>query len=311
MRYRSTPLTRLAITGATGFVGGHLLDRALGAGHTIDALTRRPRLPRDGVRWVDGALDPPESLDRLLGDVDAVIHVAGVVNAPDVAAFRVGNVAGTAAMLAAAGRAGVRRFVHVSSLAAREPELSAYGRSKCEAEREVRLSGLDWTIVRPPAVYGPGDTEMLDLFRMARRGVALMPPEGRASLIHVDDLARLLLVLTGEAEAVGQCYEPDDGEPGGWSHASLARAIGWAVGRRVSVLHAPARVLVLAARADRLLRRDKAKLTPDRAGYLVHPDWVGDPAARVPDGWWTPAVPTRRGLKETAKWYRERGWLRG
>ena len=305
-------MTRLAITGATGFVGGHLLTRALDAGHQLNALTRRSQPARDGVRWVEGALDKPAALDRLVADADALIHVAGVVSASDAAGFQAGNVAGTAAVLAAATRAGVRCVVHVSSLAAREPELSAYGRSKCDAEREVRLSGLDWTIVRPPAVYGPGDAEMLDLFRMAARtGVLLMPPPGRASVVHVDDLARLLLTLVTQPDAAGQTYEPDDGEPGGWSHASLARAIGWAVGRRVDVLHAPARGLALAAKADRLIRRSHAKLTPDRAAYLAHPDWVSAPNHAVPAGWWTPAVPTRRGLKETAAWYRAHGWLGG
>jgi len=275
----------------------------------VDALTRRPQPARDGVRWVDGALDQPGALDRLLERADALIHVAGVVKARDAAGFRAGNAAGTAAVLDAAARAGVRRMVHVSSLAAREPELSDYGRSKCDAEREVRLSGLDWTIVRPPAVYGPGDTEMLDVFRMAGRGVVLMPPRGWASVIHVDDLADLLLALPHKDEAVGRAFEPDDGEPGGWTHASLATAIGWAVGRRVSVLHTPARALALAARADRFVRRGGAKLTPDRAGYLTHPDWVSAPDAAVPPDWWRPLVPTRRGLKETARWYREHGWL--
>ncbi len=305
-------MTRLAVTGATGFVGGRLLDAAFAAGHTVDALTRRPQSPRDGVRWVDGALDRPDALDRLMAKADAVIHVAGVVKAADPAAFRLGNVDGTAAVVAAARKSGVGALVHVSTLAAREPDLSDYGRTKCDAEREVRLSGLDWTIVRPPAVYGPGDTEMLDLFRMARRGVVLMPPKGRGSVIHVDDLAALLLTLTDRgAEAAGRTFEPDDGELGGWSHASLATAIGWAVGRRVTVVHAPARALALAARADRLLRRSGAKLTPDRAGYLAHPDWVSRAEAAVPAGWWRPRIPTRRGLKETAGWYREQGWLKG
>lgn len=261
------------------------------------------------MRWVDGALDRPGSLGRLLERADALIHVAGVVKARDAAGFQAGNVAGTAAVVDAAARAGVRRVVHVSSLAAREPELSDYGRSKCDAEREVRLSGLDGTIVRPPAVYGPGDTEMLDVFRMAGRGLVFMPPHGRGSVIHVDDLADLLLALVARDEAVGRVFEPDDGEPGGWTHASLATAIGWAVGRRVSVVHAPARALALAARADRFVRRGRAKLTPDRAGYLAHPDWASSPDAGVPRDWWQPLIPTRRGLKETARWYREHGWL--
>ncbi len=300
---------RLAVTGATGFVGRHLLDRAVSQGHRVDALTRRPQPPRDGVRWIAGSLETPAVLADLMGRADVAIHVAGVVSAPSLAEFRAGNVAGTAAALAAAAEAGVRRFVHVSSLAAREPELSDYGRSKCEAEREVRLSGLDWAIVRPPAVYGPGDTEMLDLFRMAARGVVLMPPAGRASLLHADDLARCLLAVARQEGAVGRCFEPDDGEPDGWTHASLGRAIGWAMGRRVTVVQAPARLLRWAARADRAVRRGGAKLTPDRAAYLAHPNWVSRADAAVPADWWTPTIPTRRGLKETARWYRAQGWI--
>ncbi len=80
-------------------------------------------------------------------------------------------------MLAAATAGGVQRFVHVSSLAAREPKLSMYGASKARAEELVRCSGLDWAIVRPPAVYGPGDKETLELFRMAKLGLMLMPPQ--------------------------------------------------------------------------------------------------------------------------------------
>ena len=105
-----------------------------------------------------------------------MIHVAGVINAPDAAAFEHGNVAGTLAMLAAATAGGVHRFVHVSSLAAREPKLSLYGASKAHAEELVTSSGLDWAIVRPPAVYGPGDKETLELFQMAKLGLMLMPP---------------------------------------------------------------------------------------------------------------------------------------
>ena len=116
-----------------------------------------------------------------------MIHVAGVINAPDPAGFEAGNVTGTAAMLAAAEKAGIQRFVHVSSLAAREPKLSIYGATKAGSEALVGDSGLGFAIVRPPAVYGPGDKETLELFRMAKRGFVLLPPEGRLSLIHVDD----------------------------------------------------------------------------------------------------------------------------
>lgn len=293
-----------AITGGTGFVGSRLIDLALEAGHQVRALTRRDQPPRDGVTWVRGDLDATEALATLCTGADAVIHVAGVVNAPDRAGFAHGNITGTASMLAAANDAGVRRFVHVSSLAGREPQLSAYGWSKREADALVKASGLDWTIVRPPAIYGPGDLEMLELFRVARFGLALLPPGGRISVIEVSDLGRLLLALAATDGFSGE-IDPDDGRAGGWTHPEFARAIGRAVGRRVLALSLPRAVLMAGARIDRLLRGKRAKLTPDRVSYFCHPDWVADPANRAPANLWAPQVETDAGLVATARWYRQ------
>ncbi len=300
------PLT-LAITGATGFVGAHLLDLALGAGHRVRALTRRPQEPRDGVTWIDGALDRPDSLSALVDGADAVIHVAGVINAPDAAGFEAGNVAGTAAMLEAVEKAGVARFVHVSSLAAREPCLSMYGASKVRSETLVEASPLSTAIVRPPAVYGPGDRETLDLFKMAGRGLILVPPQGRLSLIHVDDLARLLLALAASTNI--DVIEPDDGHPGGWSHREFGDALGRAVGRPARTIVIPPSLMSLGARLDRLVRGANAKLTPDRVAYFCHPDWVASPDRAPPSGLWTAQIDTAQGLAATASWYRAQGWL--
>lgn len=294
----------LAITGGTGFVGQRLLDAALAGGHKVRALTRRPRAPRDGVTWVDGALDRPATLDALVEGADAVIHVAGVVNSPDAAGFEAGNVIGAGAMLGAAEEAGVARLVHVSSLAAREPKLSLYGASKARSEALVAASPLATAIVRPPAIYGPGDRELLEMFKMAARGVVLLPPPGRLSLLHVDDLARLLLALAAPAAPSGLTVEPDDGHSGGWTHVEFGELLGTAVGRKVRTLSMPRLVMAAAARADRLLRGAKAKLTPDRAAYFCHPDWVVDPVNAVPPDLWQPEIPTLQGLTATAAWYR-------
>jgi uncharacterized protein YbjT (DUF2867 family) len=222
-----------------------------------------------------------------------------------------GNVTGTLNLIEAALAEGITRFVHVSSLSAREPNLSEYGASKARAEKLVRASGLDWTIVRPPWVYGPGDRDSLDLFKAARWGLMPMPPsEGRSSLIHVDDLARLLLALVKGGEDVTHLsFEPDDGRAGGWSHYEMARAIGWAMGRRPWVVHLSRRSLERAARADRFVRRDRAKLTLDRVGYMSHPDWVAGKGAVPPESRWRASVPTREGLRATAQWYRKSGWI--
>ena len=295
---------KLALTGATGFLGGHVLRRALEAGHDVRALARKPQLPQEGVEWVAGALDDAAALGVLCDGTDAVIHVAGVVNG-DAATFDTGNRLGTMALLAAAAG---QRFVHVSSLAAREPGLSNYGASKRAAEDAVVASPLDWRIVRPPAIYGPGDTDNLELFRFAKWGVLPLPPGGRMSVIHADDMARLIVAL---AETGGPCafYEADDAMPGGWTHADFARAIGSAVGRKVVTIPLPAALVRVGARIDGVLRGTKAKLTADRAAYFCHPDWVIDPAKRPPPELWTPKIATAAGLAATAAWYRAEGWL--
>lgn len=301
----------IAITGGTGFVGQALLDVAKERGSELQALARKPQEARDRVRWVQGDLGDKAALSRLVYESEAVIHVAGVVNAPDAAGFEEGNVVGTLNLIEAALREGVKRFIFVSSLSAREPNLSAYGASKLRAEQLVKASGLDWTIVRPPAIYGPRDKEMFELFRAARWGVIPTPAEGRASVIHVDDLARLLLdVVPSEGSTVTcRTFEPDDGKPGGWDHYELARAIGWSLGRRPKILGLSKAALERAAKIDGMVRGAKAKMTLDRAAYFAHPDWVISESARVPASLWEPRIETRAGLKSTADWYRAEGWL--
>ena len=293
---------RITVTGGTGFVGSRLLTALREAGHEVRALTRRPQADAERLTWVAGSLEDKTALELLATGSEALIHVAGVINS-DEAGFEAGNVQGTANVLAAAKAAQVGRFIHVSSLAAREPDLSLYGRSKSRSEELVRESGLDCAIVRPPAVYGPGDRETLDLFRMAARGLILLPPAGRLSLIHADDLARLLVALA-EAQQVPTLTEPDDARPGGWSHREMADALGEAVGRNAIALTMPRAAVRLGALVDGLVRRGRAKLTPDRAAYFCHPDWVSDPALAPPAALWKAEIETREGLRATAEWYR-------
>lgn len=300
----------LAITGATGFVGQTVLDQAARAGLEVRALARKPQAPRAGVEWIQGDLSDERALKRLMSRASVVLHIAGVVNAAQPGGFEEGNVRGTLNVVNAALDAGIGRFVHVSSLSAREPQLSVYGASKLRGEKIVRASSLDWTIVRPPAIYGPRDAEMLELFKLASKGIVPLPPQGKLSIIHVADLARLLLALVpGGEDVTHRMFEPDDGRPGGWTHVALAKAIGVAVGRRVKALPLPQRVLEWAAKADKMVRKDKAKLTLDRVGYMCHPDWMAGEGMAPPPALWTPQVETRMGLHATAAWYREAGWL--
>ena len=301
---------KIALTGATGFLGARVLARLIDAKHDVTALTRKPRLAQPQVTWIDGSLDDDGALARLCDHADAVVHVAGVVNAPDAAGFDAGNRIGTLAMIHAAEVAHAARFIHVSSLAAREPALSIYGASKRAGEDAVTTSALDWRVLRPPGIYGPGDTEMLDLFRAAARtGIVPLPPKGRVSVAHVDDMARLIVAMT-HCEHGHILYEADDDRAGGWTHADLARAIGKAVGRkRVWPVSLPATIIHAGASLDGLMRGAGARLTHDRANYLSHRDWTVDANRRPPTSLWEPAIETGDGLADTATWYRAQGWL--
>ena len=307
-----TDTAPIALTGSTGFVGQAVLDEAEARGLEVRALTRRPQAARAGVTWVSGSLDDPASLADLVQGARAVLHVAALTTAPDAASFTAANVTGTEELLAAAQAAGARCFVFVSSLSAREPGLSMYGASKADAEKLVAASKLDWIVVRPPGVYGPRDVDYFEMFRTARMGFIPLPPGGASSIIHVHDLARLLLDLIDAPTALvrHKLFEPDDGREGGWSHKELAQAIGQAVGRRRIVApHLPARLLRTGAWIDGMVRGSKARLTPDRVGYLTHPNWVSRSAFAVPSQVWEPRTAGEKGLASTAAWYREQGWL--
>lgn len=302
---------KLAITGATGFVGQATLDVAVGKAYRVKALARRPQAGRDRVEWISGALSDMDALAKLVEGVDAVIHIAGLTNTPDPAQFEPANVGGTANVIEAAKNAGVRRFVFVSSLSAREPSLSAYGASKAKAEELVEASGLDWTMVRPPAVYGPHDKDMFELFRAAKFGVVPMPPKGKTSIIHVEDLARLLVALApANPITYGQTYEPWDDNAFGYDHQELAKMIGEAMGKQqIFAPNLPEGLLKLGAQIDQTIRGSKAKLTPDRVGYMTHSDWVCDMKKAPPISIWQAVWDGEAGLKMTAEWYKKEGWL--
>ncbi|TZG29338.1 NAD-dependent epimerase/dehydratase family protein [Sphingomonas montanisoli] len=299
---------RIAVTGGTGFLGGHVLRVAAERGHEIVALTRRAQLPRPNVEWMPGTLENAKALMDLVDGADAVIHIAGVINAPTLAGFVEGNVTGTATLATACEGVGVKRFIHVSSLSAREPDLSNYGWSKAASEAVLHQSDLAWTIVRPPAIHGPGDREMLELFRWAKRGFLPLPPRGRLSIIAADDLARLLIDLIDADETIDQVYEPDDGAAHGYSHREFGRMLGEAVGTpRTLVLPVPRFALRLGAFYEEQRRGPSAKLTADRVAYFCHPDWVSE--KRPPASLWRAELPGLVGLKATAEAYRKEGWL--
>ncbi len=300
----------VAVTGATGFVGRALLERLARSGHRLRALSRRGDVP--GAATVEGALDDPAALARLVRDADAVVHLAGLVKSPRPTAFADINAGGTE-RLARAMAPGRGRLLLVSSLAARHPEASAYAASKRAAEQAaIAVLGADRvTILRPPAVYGPGDRATLLIFRQLASGLLIAPgPRGaRFSLLHVHDLVELIALQLAGRLALPPLSEPDDGQPLGYGWGDLAAVAARASGRRVRLVRVPVRLLDLPARATDALARRFAldlPLSHDKLGELGHGQWVaaGPP---LPD---SPArITFEQGYPLTLDWYRKAGWL--
>ncbi|CAN5635746.1 NAD-dependent epimerase/dehydratase family protein [soil metagenome] len=300
----------VAITGATGFVGPHLIAALARHGWKVRLLIRRwtplPSLPGVDAEIVWGDLSDAASLARLVEGVDAVVHAAGLIKARRVEDFQAINRDGTARL---SSRAPDVPFLLLSSLAAREPQLSPYAASKRAAEEVVGQRTGPWLAVRAPAVYGPGDRETLAYFKMAALGVALQPnrPGARLSLIHVEDLAESLALALGRPlpSSVG---EVDDGRQGGYSHAEMAGAASSALGRPVRPLSVPQGVMAAIATVN-ALRPSAQILTPAKVRELFHPDWtVHDPALMAATGF-TARYNLAEGFRHTILWYRAHGWL--
>jgi nucleoside-diphosphate-sugar epimerase len=294
----------LALTGATGFIGTALLSHLTGAGWRVRALYRPrtgripPRLP--GVEWLPGDLEDRGALNGLVAGTDAVIHCAGVVRGGRRFDFDRVNAEGAGRVaVAAASLPRAPRFLLISSLAARMPELSHYAGSKWRGECAVKaaLETMRWTVFRPPAVFGPGDRELLPLFRCIAHGFAPVPARmpGRFSLLHVDDLATAVLKWLAADTGYGVTFELDDGRPGGYDWDSMVTLAGRALrpGRRVCRVPVPVPLILLAAFANlgaaRLLGY-APMLTPGKVREITHPDWLCDSHAFALATGWRPAI---------------------
>lgn len=311
------PRGPLALTGATGFIGSQIARAAVARGWAVRALARRPGALPDGVAAIPGALEDADALARLCAGADVVVHCAGAIRARDAAAFHATNATATGRLAAIAADAGIGRFVHVSSLAARQPELSAYCASKRAGERLIeRAEGpADWFILRPPVIYGPGDRATLPIFRQAARGVLVEPRAAgaaRLSLMHVEDLVRLTLALAAATDAgPARVIEPDDGA-GGHAWDAIAAAAASAAGRaRLYRIRLPYRAAWLAggvAGAVGVALRRPPLFSVGKAREAFHRDWAArDGGACLPD--WRPEIRIDEGFRSTLAWYRERKWL--
>jgi nucleoside-diphosphate-sugar epimerase len=310
-----------AVTGVTGFIGGHLAGELSRRGWRLRVLARSmPRfsdLAGPPVEVIQGNLSDRKSLQGLVAGADAVLHLAGAIKGRNRAEFMAANADGTAA-LAEIWRAHApdARFIQLSSMAAREPELSHYAASKHAAEERLRAigGGADWCILRPAAVYGPGDRESLRIFRAAAGPLQPMlnGADARLTVVHVTDLARAIAALL-DGGAAGNCLEVTDARPEGYSWDELARAAADAMSRDARPIPVPGMVIrALGLFGDAAALGGVAgMLTSQKAREILHSDWRSDPASQPPASLWRPEIGLDQGFAEAVAWYRAAGWLGG
>jgi nucleoside-diphosphate-sugar epimerase len=316
---------RVLLTGATGFVGSHIAGAFVEAGYEVLCGVRAS----SDMRWISDlpiervSLDlkgGAEGLPRAVENADLVVHTAGITRARRVEDYHSVNAEGTRRLAVAAFEAGVRRFVLISSLAARGPDdptkddhpESAYGRSKLEAEAYLRSLGgrMEAVVLRPAAVYGPRDTDLLPLFKMANRGW-LPVPSGANLLqpVYATDVARAALAAVREPLGFGP-FPVAENRLYTWKEviAGLEKALG----RTVRAVRLPTAAFTLAGRAAEWAARpfSAVPVFDERRGrdLAVH-TWTCDISATEKALGWRAEVALSEGLERSARWYGQAGWL--
>ncbi|MDG2318861.1 MAG: NAD-dependent epimerase/dehydratase family protein [Rhodospirillaceae bacterium] len=305
----------IAVTGATGFVGEHLTRRLRRVGHVVRALTRRRNNDDSDPKliWIQGDLSSGSSLKDLVSGADVVVHAAGAIKALSRSAFFKINKDGTQSLVEAALNAKVPRFILVSSLAAREPSLSPYAASKRAGELVLDRfrDRIESVVLRPSAIYGPGDQETGRLFHMANNGFILAPgsPAARLSLVHVGDVVTAIQACC-ELGQPSRPLEIDDGAPGGYTWRELADVAGGAVNRPPKLIYLPPVMVWLAGAAGTaisLITRKPSILTLAKVPELLHTDWHA--RGSRPNGW-KPAWALGTGFNDAVDWYSSQNILK-
>jgi nucleoside-diphosphate-sugar epimerase len=323
----------VAVTGGTGFVGSHLVETLAAAGVRPRVLVRNAGNPRwigdVDVERIAGSLAEEASLRRLVDGAATVFHLAGVVRAGRREVFEEANVGGTARLVQAVLDTGAEcRIVHVSSLAAAGPSpsiegvgpedpprpVSVYGRSKLGGEQKLReLAGnRPWVILRPPAIYGPRDVDILDFFKLASRGLVPIPSGERwLTLSYVGDVVRAILAAGADAVPAGGVFHL--GEPQPYRMAAVVHLLAEAGGVSARVLPVPGGVVRTLGAGGSLLQRigfSGVAMTADKARELLARHWTSRTADSLEGLGITEWVEFFQGARTTWSWYRGMGWVR-
>jgi nucleoside-diphosphate-sugar epimerase len=321
----------IALTGTTGFIGPHVIRRLLADGHRLSCLVRPGRsyeaLP--GVRYCEGSLEDAKSLKALLDGADTLVHLAGLTRAKSEEQFMAVNCLAVRTLIEA-GLAASPRFSHIvamSSLAAVGPArdergvcedepptpLTPYGRSKAALEELLKRyePRVAWTAIRAPGVYGPGDRDFYEYFKLIKRGYrVVLGKRNVLSLVYVENLADAVALAVERPEARNEAFFIADDGAYDWDDigAMIERAFG-VQARRVTVPFWAVRVASLLSRAIAPLSKKPILLTKDKLLEMCQEYWVASTAKAGALLGYRPGISTSDGFRRTATWYEERGWL--
>jgi nucleoside-diphosphate-sugar epimerase len=322
------------VTGATGFIGSHLVDLLLKQKYAVRVLLRKTSdtvwlkgLPID---YVYGDLFDGDALRQAVAGVDYVFHSAGVTKAKTAEQYFRGNTEGTRNMLDAVSQhnSGLKRFVQISSQTAAGPSpgmtpvteeasphpITTYGESKLRAEEACaeRRGTIPITIVRPPAVYGPRDKDIFEFFKTMSKGLQPMVgmKEKFVSLIHVGDLVRGFVMAATSAKASGQTYFISSSQIYGWKEVGeVSRKV---IGKNAFRIKIPeAGVFAIAAVSEffGLFSRKPVLINFEKARDMVQNYWTCDSSKAQRDFGYVQEIGLEDGIRNTVEWYRSKGWL--
>jgi len=317
------------VTGATGFIGSHLVEELIKKGHDVTCLVRKT----SNLRWIEGHevtlfqgdCKDEDSLAHLPPGFDYIFHLSGLTKARKEEDFFCVNVRGTENLLKAvsAKGKGPKRFIHLSSLAAAGPSMngtplnesygprpvSGYGKSKLESEGAIMRyrDRIPVTIVRPPAVYGPRDRDFYVLFKMLKKG--FYPYLGKCyySLLYVDDLVKGLIQAAEEKEAEGGVYFLSDGKV--YSNEDIVNEIAAVLGSRIVKMRIPKPLVAVLVGITESFGRGSSIINRDKLKELNYSHWTCDSSKAAKDFRFVPKVTIKEGIKWTADWYRIHQWL--
>jgi nucleoside-diphosphate-sugar epimerase len=317
------------VTGATGFIGSHLVEELLKKGYRVACLIRK----ESTLKWIEsldvtliyGDCRNKESLLDAVKDVDTIFHIAGLTKAPKDEDFFAVNVKGTENLLEAAlaKNPNLKRFLYLSSLAAVGPSsngnpvnentpprpVSSYGKSKLEGEYAVMKykDKIPVTIIRPPAVYGPRDKDLYVFYRILKKGI--FPYWGKCyySLLYVDDLVRGIIMAAESENAEGGVFFLSDENI--YTNEDIASVISEAVGTKPIRVRIPQRIFPLIAHISSSLSKQSSIINKDKVKELSYPKWICDSSKANKKLGFSPRVKMSEGIKWTANWYRIHQWL--